>query len=203
MTAAGILLAGGRGRRFDPSGARNKLLETLPGGLPVAVASARAMLAALPRVIAVVPPDAFALAGVLRAEGCDVVVCADAGSGMAASLVCGVRHSLPAGGWIVALADMPHVKPSTIIALRAALDAGASIAAPVHGGRRGNPVGFGAPYLQALLALHGDQGARAIVHTGVVTALQVDDPGIFHDIDTPSDLDKNVTLPKGGTSGTS
>lgn len=53
MTPVGILLAAGRGRRFDPSGTRNKLLQPLPNGEPVAVASARALLAVLPKVIAV------------------------------------------------------------------------------------------------------------------------------------------------------
>lgn len=204
MKTAGILLAGGRGLRFDPSGARNKLLEPIAGGVPVAVASAQALLAALPRVIAVVPPDDGGLADALRAAGCEVIVCMAAASGMAATLVCGLRHSLPAAdSWIIALADMPHVAPSTIAALRDALAAGAGIAAPVHGGRRGNPVAFGGQYLQALLALEGDQGARAIVRANVVTELQLDDPGIFHDIDTPSDLDKTVTLPVGGPSETS
>ena len=32
MSAVGILLAAGRGRRFDPSGVQDKLLQTLPGG---------------------------------------------------------------------------------------------------------------------------------------------------------------------------
>ncbi len=162
------------------------------------------MLAALPRVIAVVPRDDGGVAEALRSAGCEVVVCMDASLGMAASLVQGVRHSLPgADAWIIALADMPHVAPATIAAVRDALAAGAGIAAPLHQGRRGNPVGFGAAYLQALLALQGDQGARAIVGASVVTELQVDDPGIFHDIDTPSDLDKTVTLPMGGPSETS
>ena len=188
MTIAGILLSAGRGRRFDSSGVRNKLLETL-AGVPVAVASARALLAVLPRVIAVVAPFDGGVADALRAAGCEVVVCANADTGMAASLVHGVRHSLPgANAWLIALADMPHVAPSTIAALCAAIDAGAGIAAPVLAGRRGNPVAFSALYLPALLALEGDQGARAIVRANPVTEVPVDDPGIFRDIDTPSDL---------------
>ena len=188
MTTAGILLAAGRGRRFDSSGERNKLLETV-AGIPVAVASARAMLAVLPQVIAVVAPLDGGVAEALRAAGCEVVVCADADAGMAASLVHAVRHSLPgASAWLIALADMPFVAPSTIGALCAALDAGADIAAPVLGGRRGNPVAFSAVYLPELLALAGDQGARSIVRANRVIDVAVDDPGIFRDVDTPSDL---------------
>jgi len=143
----------------------------------------------LPKVIAVVPPDDGGVGDALRALGCDVTVCPDADSGMAASLVHAIRHSLPdAGAWLVALGDMPFVLPSTIQALSAALAGGAAIAAPVMGGRRGNPVGFGRAHLPELLALEGDQGARGILNAHPVTGVPVDDPGIFRDIDTSADL---------------
>ncbi len=193
----GILMAAGRGRRFDPAGARNKLLQVLPSGEPVVVASARKLLAVMPRVVAVVPPRDGGVAALLAELGCEVTVCADADSGMAASLVhalrYALRHSLSAAGeapaaWLVALGDMPHVAPSTLAALRGALAAGAPIVAPVHDGRRGNPVGFGHMHLDALLALRGDQGARRLLQTFPVTEVAVQDPGIFLDIDTPADL---------------
>jgi molybdenum cofactor cytidylyltransferase len=189
MTPVGILLAAGRGRRFDPSGSRNKLLERLPDGELVVAASARKLLAVLSRVIAVVPPDDGGVADALRALGCEVTVCLDADTGMAASLVHALRHSLPtATGWLVVLGDMPFVRPQTIHALSGALGNGAGIAVPVMDGRRGNPVAFGALHLPALLALHGDQGARGILKSQPVTEVAVDDPGIFRDIDTSADL---------------
>jgi molybdenum cofactor cytidylyltransferase len=189
MAPVGILLAAGRGRRFDPTGARNKLLQTLPGGEPVVVASARKLLGALPRVIAVVAQADGGVAEALRALGCEVTLCADADSGMAASLAHAVRHSLPtADAWLVALGDMPFVAQQTLCALRDALNQGAAIAAPVMQGRRGNPVGFSGLHLSALLALRGDQGGRAIVQSNPVTEVEVSDPGIFRDIDTIADL---------------
>ncbi|MDB5934434.1 MAG: molybdopterin-guanine dinucleotide biosynthesis protein MobA [Massilia sp.] len=189
MTPVGILLAAGRGRRFDPSGTLNKLLQPLAGGEPVVVASARAMLAVLPKVIAVVAADDGGVAAALRALGCDVTTCADADQGMAHSLVHALRHSLPeAQAWLVALGDMPRVRESTLQALADALAGGAVIAAPVNGGRRGNPVAFGAACLPDLLALSGDQGARHILERHLVTQVEVDDPGIFQDIDQASDL---------------
>lgn len=197
MTAVGILLAAGRGRRFDPHGARNKLLQALADGDQVVVASARHLLAVLPRVIAVVPPEDGGVGDALRALGCEVTVCAAADSGMAASLVHAIRHSLSdsfddsgAGpeAWLVALGDMPYVQPDTMHALLKALADGAGIAAPVMHGRRGNPVAFGAVHLPALLALQGDAGARDLLKSSHVTAVGVADSGIFHDIDTPADL---------------
>ncbi len=191
MAPTGILLAAGRGRRFDPSGARNKLLQRLPGGELVVVASARRLLACVPRVVAVVPPSDGGVADTLRALGCDVTVCTQADSGMGASLVHAIRHSLPSAGWLVALGDMPFVQDATLAALRDAVAHGAdgdTIAVPVHGGQRGNPVAFGARHLDALLALGGDQGARRLLQAHPVTELEVDDPGILRDIDSPSDL---------------
>jgi molybdenum cofactor cytidylyltransferase len=188
MDPVGILLAAGRGRRFDPAGARNKLLAQLPRGEPVVVASARNMLAALPRVIAVVP-SAGPVADALGALGCEVTICKDAGKGMGVSLVHALRHSLPGSqAWIVALGDMPFVQPSTIRSLAAALASGVAIAAPALQGRRGNPVAFSAACLPELLALQGDEGARRILTSRPVALVEVLDPGIFHDIDTPADL---------------
>jgi molybdenum cofactor cytidylyltransferase len=185
----GVLLAAGRGSRFDPAGERNKLLQALPSGERVAAASARALLGAVSRVIAVVRPEDVVTAELLHGLGCDVVVCDDAGSGMAASLVCGVRHAQDADGWLIALADMPYVQPATMAALANAIAHGApAIAAPLHAGRRGNPVAFARENLPALLALCGDQGARSILKNNPVNELAVDDPGILQDIDTPSDL---------------
>ena len=193
MSPVGILLAAGRGRRFDPAGVHNKLLVRL-GDDTVVATSARALLSSLSHVVAVVPPDDGGVGAVLRALGCDVTVCAAADSGMAASLVHGLWQVPQADGWIVALGDMPHVQPSTVAALARALEQGADIAVPVHAGRRGNPVAFTGLHLPALLALEGDQGARAIVHGNPVHEVAVDDPGIHLDIDTLSDLLKNGTL---------
>ena len=188
MALTGILLAAGRGRRFDPLGTRNKLLQPLPGGEPVVVASARHLLSCVPRVVAVVPPHDGGVADLLRALGCEVTVCLDADSGMGASLVHAIRHSLPADGWLVALGDMPYVATSTLSALRDAVQAGAGIAVPVHQGRRGNPVAFDGRHRDELLALQGDQGARRLLQACPVLEVAVDDPGILRDVDTPSDL---------------
>lgn len=189
VSPVGILLAAGRGRRFDPAGQRNKLLQPLAEETVVEI-SARKLLAATSRVVAVVRPSDGGVAARLAALGCDVTVCLDADSGMAASLTHAIRHSLALQpqAWLVALGDMPWVDPATLRRLVDALAAGAGIAAPVLDGRRGNPVGFGAVHLDALLALTGDAGARQLLQTFPVTEVPVDDPGIFRDIDLPSDI---------------
>ena len=190
MALTGILLAAGRGRRFDPAGKRNKLLQRLPDGELVVGASACTLLAVFPRVVAVAPPDDGGVGDVLRQLGCEVTVCPDADGGMGLSLAHAIRHSLdaPGQGWLVALGDMPFVTPATLQALAAAIEEGAAIAAPLFEGRRGNPVAFGARHRDDLLALDGDQGARRLLAGSPVAAIDVPDPGILRDIDSPSDL---------------
>ncbi|KKB65401.1 hypothetical protein WM40_00680 [Robbsia andropogonis] len=106
----GILLAAGRGSRFDPSGAHNKLLTTLPtgaeAGLPVAFVAARRLRNALPRVIAVIDGDPDltpaqaahqrTLRDWLTKAGCEVIASPRARLGMGASLADAVQASLAA-----------------------------------------------------------------------------------------------------------
>jgi molybdenum cofactor cytidylyltransferase len=195
VKTTGILLAAGRGRRFDPSGAQNKLLQALPGGELVVAASARTMLAVLPCVLAVVRPGADRVAAILRELGCEVEVAEDADSGMGASLLHAIRCTQGASGWLIALGDMPHVHSSTIAALAAALAAGVDIAAPMYRGRRGNPVGFSRIHLPLLLALQGDQGARNILRQHPVWDVEVADAGVLQDVDTLQDLTIRLDLP--------
>lgn len=189
----GVLLAAGRGERFGG----DKLGALLPDGRPVAAAAAEAMVAALPCVVAVTRPGADDLRTLLEHAGCDVAVCEQADEGMGASLACGVAASRVATGWVIGLADMPSIHSTTIAAVAATLAGGARLAAPVHEGTRGHPVGFTAEFGPELVALDGDEGARRIVaaHQADLELITVDDPGILHDIDTPADLARSASDP--------
>lgn len=189
-SATALLLAAGRGTRFDPSGLHSKLLAPLADGTPVACAAARALLTILPHVTAVVRPGAEALAHALNDAGCDVVFAPEAERGMGASLAAGIRATYEAEGWIVALADMPWIAPATIEQIARRIDGGASIVAPVYRGRRGHPVGFGAMHRDKLSSLDGDIGARALLEVADVTTIDVEDAGVLADIDTYADLNR-------------
>lgn len=186
--ATGVLLAAGFGSRFDPDGLHNKLLARMPDGTPLAQEAAHRLLQVVPRVLAVVRPGSDALARLLNDAGCDVVFAASAERGMGASLAAGIGASNDAEGWIVALADMPRIAPTTIEAVSRTLDGGASLVAPFYQGQRGHPVGFGIEHRDALLALDGDTGAKSLLMSHRVTKVDVDDPGILRDVDTPEDL---------------
>lgn len=187
-----VLLAAGRGSRFDASGARNKLLSALPDGRLVCVAAAQALRAALPRVVAVVSPAQAEVAERLREAGCEVTVCPDAARGMGHSLAWGVRQSADAAAWLIALADMPFLRAETVRRLLDQAGPAERIVVPTLGGRRGHPVLFGGSHGPALMALQGDRGARSLLAGHPVIELAVDDPGVLRDVDTPADLDEPV-----------
>jgi len=196
MEVVGILLAAGKGERFDPSAQRLKLLEPVAAGPespePIAVAAARRLRAAVGAVIAVVRDDTSAnqlrLRELLSQQGCAVLPCARAHEGIGASIACGVRASPRADGWIIALADMPQVQQQSIAAVRKAILGGAASAAPFYRGQRGHPVGFGAVCGAELAALAGDTGARELLRRYACVRIDVEDPGVLCDIDEPADL---------------
>ncbi|KLU25749.1 molybdopterin-guanine dinucleotide biosynthesis protein MobA [Caballeronia mineralivorans PML1(12)] len=187
-SATGILLAAGYGSRFDPSGLHNKLLATLPDGTPVVFQSARRLLSAVSRVVAVVRPGSEKLAEVLNEAGCDVMFSIDAERGMGATLAAAVRATHDAEGWLVTLGDMPWIKSQTMEAVARSLDGGASIVAPFYRGQRGHPAGFSAMHLETLSALDGDAGARTLFMSEAVERIDVDDANILRDVDSPEDL---------------
>ena len=184
MNIVGLLLAAGSASRFGS----DKLRHALPHGVAIAVQAARHLKAELPRVIAVIRTDAEARD--FRAEGCETVVCANAHEGMGASLACAARAAGTADAYVVALADMPFVRPSTIAAVRQALEQGARLAAPYFRARRGHPVGIAGAFYQDLIALTGDEGARHVLaaNENALVKIPVGDPGVIRDIDRPEDL---------------
>ncbi len=193
----GVLLAAGLGSRFraapgaDPTA--EKLMQQLPDGRLVAVASAQALRAALPKVVAVVRADLPVLADALAACGCELVTVPGGlvDDGMGDNLARGVRATTDANGWVVALADMPWLKTLTIERVAQAVRNNMhAIAAPLNRGRRGHPVAFGASHGMALAALTGDAGARDVLraHAAQVRLIEVDDAGVLDDVDTPADL---------------
>jgi molybdenum cofactor cytidylyltransferase len=182
----GILLAAGASKRFGS----DKLLYALNGQTPVALAALASLRAAIPHVIAVVRPGAQQLANRLSEAGATVILCTDAEEGMGASLATAVAASGDIAAWVVALADMPYIRPETIVKITASLAEGAAIVAPSYRGQRGHPVGFASQFRARLEALRGDEGARSVLseNAGLVKLIEVDDPGICRDIDTPADL---------------
>ena len=114
---------------------------------------------------------------------------------MAGSLAVGLAALPPdLDGVMVALGDMPGLRPATLAAL---VDAFATqpeptraVIRPVFDGRPGNPVLWGAAWRAALSALKGDRGGRDLLASDDTPVVHVRllDPATRHDIDTPADL---------------
>jgi molybdenum cofactor cytidylyltransferase len=181
----GILLAAGRGRRFGG----NKLLAPLTSGVAVGIQSVRHLRAALDDVIVVVRPGDVELISRLSDESVRVVTCVRADEGMGASLACGIAAARDASAWLIALADMPDIKITTIQQLLKKLQEGHDLVAPQHAGRRGHPVGFSSRFGPELLTLDGDMGARSLLdqYANQLFLLPVDDSGVNRDVDDPMD----------------
>jgi molybdenum cofactor cytidylyltransferase len=109
---------------------------------------------------------------------------------MGASLACGVRAAGAADAYLVALGDMPFIRPSSVAAVRDALLQGAVLAAPYFRARRGHPVGIASKFREQLAALRGDEGAKQLLagHASEIVKVPVGDPAVLRDIDTPGDL---------------
>ncbi|HYG55086.1 MAG TPA: nucleotidyltransferase family protein [Burkholderiales bacterium] len=187
MNIVGLLLAAGAAKRFGS----DKLQHRLPHGVPIAVQSLRHLRSQVEKTFVVVRPGGEKL---FETENAEVVVCPNADEGMGTSLACAARAAANlaprADGYLVALADMPFIRPSSIAAVRDALAGGAPLVAPYFRTRRGHPVGISGRFHPHLLALQGDEGAKSLLgqHEKSLVRIPVGDPGVVRDVDRPEDL---------------
>jgi molybdenum cofactor cytidylyltransferase len=186
MDISGILLAAGRARRFGAP----KLLYPMTDGTPLGVAAGSNLVRAMPGSVAVVRPGDEELISALSAIGLTIVENPKADNGLGSSLAAGVRATAHAGGWLIALADMPWIAPATIRRLAEGLREDATIIAPAYRGRRGHPVGFASSWGKELQTLSSDEGARGLLaaHPDELRIQATEDPGVLADVDYPHDL---------------
>jgi molybdenum cofactor cytidylyltransferase len=186
---AGVVLAAGRSSRMGPE---HKLLADLHGEPLVRHTVRNALAALLDPVVVVTGHRADEVAAALAGLPVQLVYNPDFADGMASSLLTGLG-AVPesCSGAAIVLGDMPRISPATIALLVDA--AGTSVealVAPVHDGRRGNPVILGRRWFNDLAGLSGDSGARQLLkdYGRNVTDVPVAEDTIFVDIDTPGEL---------------
>ncbi len=184
-----IILAAGFSRRMKGT---NKLLLPFRGKTVLETTVETVLEIPFREVVVVTGHDRAAVEALLESHPVRVVHNSRYPEGMGASLRVGVAAAEGSAGVMILPGDMPLIRRETLLALCRAF-AGATLSAPivvpVHGGRRGNPVVFSPEYREALLGISGDRGAKAILraHPRAVVEVEVDDPGIFIDVDTPED----------------
>jgi len=186
----GILLAAGASTRFGG----NKLLCPLDDGKTIIERSARNLAAVIPDLIIINDPHNRALTQHLKTLDFTQLDNPQATLGMGASIACAVEATSHSDAWLIALGDMPFIRPQSIAKIAQALAAGDKIVAPFNCGQRGHPVGFSKDYYSQLSSLDTDSGARYIIKDNQkdLTAIEIDDPGICMDIDHRSDLNDSL-----------
>jgi molybdenum cofactor cytidylyltransferase len=190
---AAIILAAGRSSRYRAAGGQepSKLLALLDGKPVVRRVAETALASSARPVIVVVGHESERIVQALDDLPLQVVFNAAYASGMASSLKAGIA-ALPrsAAGALILLADMPLVSEDLLDRLGAAFAGlpGAVAAAPMRGGRRGNPVLLSRVMFGAIGALDGDEGARRLLAEappGAIAEVAVDDSAATLDVDTP------------------
>jgi molybdenum cofactor cytidylyltransferase len=184
---AALMLAAGYSRRF---GADKRRL-VLADGRSLLAASLALPCSMLEDVWLVLRPDE-ALTELELPKGVHIVQNPATAQGMGHSLAAGAQRLLAesrAGAVAIFLADMPSIRRHSLEALMACA-APDRIVLPSHQGKRGHPVVFGRHFWPQLSALAGDTGAREVLqqHAESVRIVELDDPGVLQDIDTPADL---------------
>jgi molybdenum cofactor cytidylyltransferase len=114
--------------------------------------------------------------------------------GQLSSLIAGLNVADRPGvhAVIVMPVDIPLVRPDTIAAVLRAAATGVPIVRATFGGRHGHPVLFARSVFDDLRRADPDIGARAVVHAyeSQLVNLEVADPGVLKDVDSPSDYEQ-------------
>jgi nicotine blue oxidoreductase len=187
MRIAAILLAAGAGKRMGGP----KALLDVGGTTFLAQAAGTLARPGVAPVIAVLGCEAERVRREADLPGELVVVVNDAwAGGMLSSILAGLSAAERAGADAVLIhpVDHPLVEPACVDRVVAALHAGARVAVPSDGARRGHPGGFARSTWAALRAAPAKLGARALLAEHPDWVVHVaGEPGAFAGIDTPAD----------------
>ena len=188
VLAAGASTRMGRPKAMLEAGGRTFLrgiLETLRAG---GVADA---------LVVVRPGDAAAIAEIAATGFGRAVVNARADEGQLSSLVAGLDaiDGPDVEAALVTLVDVPLMTPATVrLLLARAVISAAPILRAVHHGRHGHPVIFKRRLFDALRQADPSAGAKAVLRAHEVEDVEVPDPGVAEDIDTPADYTRVLDM---------
>ena len=192
----GLLLAAGQGSRFGG----HKLRHVLENGIAMGLQSALNLKQIVDEVVCIVRPDDDVLINMFKEHGMSVIENPDHLTGLSSSIRMGIQSRSDADYWLIALGDMPYIKPDTYKSLASKIKNESTkeshhrqIIRPFLKGtqvpkKAGHPVAFPNRYKKQLLALTGDKGAGPLFKKESINNdihwLPVEDEGIRFDIDT-------------------
>ena len=186
---AGVILAAGESSRM---GRRKAFLrQERTGATFLAHLVGEAAAAGLSPVVVVGRGSDAELEEAVRQTGANYVPNPAADQGQLSSILAGLDGlAEDVSAAVVMPVDVPMVSAATIRRVaQAAAEDGVCIARATHRGRHGHPVLFTRAVFDELRAADPAVGARAIVRADParVRDVEVDDPGVTVDIDTPED----------------
>jgi len=183
---AGIVLAAGASVRMG----RPKALLKIEGRTFIRRILDTLHEGGIDEVVVVLRPSVPDAAGEVAAGAGRVVSNPRADEGQLSSLIAGL-DAVDAPGVdsiLVTLVDVPLIQSSTVHAL---VDRASRSPAPILRvtcrGRHGHPVIFKRAVFDALRRADPSVGAKAVMRAIDVENVEVDDPGVVRDIDTPED----------------
>lgn len=185
---AGLILAAGRSRRMGSA----KLTLPWRDGTVVEAVAAALRRGGVGRILVVVGGDREAIEQALAGSGVEFVENPHYADGeMLGSIQVGLRAM---GNEVTAAlltpGDLPAIQPATVRALIEAWRASAdALCVPVYGHRRGHPVLLPRRTWPQVMALGPAESLRSYLrlHTAELRPVDVSDPGIHADIDSPED----------------
>lgn len=192
---AAVILAAGAGHRLG--GVAKALLPHRGESYLAAIAATARSVGLADAVVVVGQPFGAAVAAHAEQLGLRVQINPDPDRGMASSVALGFAAIIegPAtAAWLWPV-DHPAVSADTLRRLIAALDGRTrsgggdiEIARPFHQGRRGHPPLIARALWPELVGCAGRAGgAREVVRAARLVDVEVDDPGVVYDVDTPAD----------------
>ena len=189
---AAVVPAAGRSRRmgrektalpWNDSTILETVLDKIAG---VAIAGQ-----AIAPVVVVLRPDLSDAADRARRRGARVVVNPRPDDGMIESVRLGIAAiSQPVQALLLWPADHPAVAAATLRSLCCAAEPSKAVLLRYQG-RRGHPALIGAELIPAIVEIPPGQGLRQLwrARPEIVLEIDVDDPGILVDLDTPADYE--------------
>lgn len=183
-----VVLAAGGGSRFE--GPRHKLEQALGARSVLGTCIGQVIASGLSMVVVTTPALAEGVRDLVASR--DIVLLPEVGTpgfdlGMGHSIGAGVSARPNARGWIILPGDMPLIQAVTLRTVAREL-AQHPVVYAQYRGRRGHPVGFAGELYSELIQLQGDEGARRLISRYPSHGVEVDDPGVLLDVDTPADL---------------
>ena len=192
---AGVILAAGRSQRMGRSKALlgapggqtfvGRLVETLTkGGIDAPFVVGRADDEQLRTVVEALNPGARWIENLEADRG-----------GQLSSVLAGLRRADRPGvrALMVVPVDAPMIAVETVTKLAEVFSStGAAIVRARYHGHNGHPVVFSRAVFDELRRADPSMGAKAIVraHENTLVNVEVDDPGVIGDIDTPEEYER-------------